>query len=58
MPAEQGDHEGPPLVQHQHRRVRPLVLHMGGDGPDGDAAGADEDEGVRLFKCLSGPIRG
>ena len=47
MPREQGDDKPPQLVYTQYRRVRPLVTHIGRDGPHRDPRRPHKDHGVR-----------
>ena len=55
MAGEKGDHKAAPFVHDHHGGVGKFILYMGSNGPHGNAAGADEDEGVPALPGLCRP---
>ena len=57
MAGQDGDGVGAQLVHHHHGGVAGLADHVGGDGPDGDAYGADEQKGFVAGETVRCPGR-
>ena len=53
---EEGHNKASRLVHRHHGGVGKFILHIGGDGPDGNTTSPYEEEGVGVGEPFPGPL--